>query len=276
MPMHKLEYISGVGSIHISLDGDSAFVGTAAAIRGRAWSYTVGYRALTGVSRDARECELTLTLLDPSVADTLRRAADRDMANGKPGTLIADGWSQRAYIVKAEPDIINDMIITMALTVVLLDGVWRKPHTVEFEPLTVSANSYDYLDLPYDLPYDLGIPPTTSFLKTGEWWDTPLKFVIYGTAVNPTIRIGENWYKVDATVPEGGYMTVDPIERTVVVVDADGTATDVFAKAHRGNGLGGGEYIFEPAKPGTHEVSWDMSFGFDLTWYEEEGEPPWC
>ena len=44
---------------------------------------------------------------------------------------------------------------------------------------------------------------------------------------------------------------------------------------HSRRGQGGGEYIFQPASPGTHEVEWDRSFGFDLTWYEEEGEPPW-
>ena len=70
---------------------------------------------------------------------------------------------------------------------------------------------------------------------------------------------------------------VDPLAtpRSVTLVAADGSTTDVFAKARRGNGSGSGEYIFQPASPGVHEVEWDRSFGFDLTWYEEEGEPPW-
>ena len=274
--MRKLEYVSGTGSIHVQLDADGVFAGTAASIRGRAWSYTVGYRSLSGISRDARECDIELKVLDRAMANTLRRVADRDMMEGTPGTIIADGWSQRAYIVKAEPSGINEVVVTMTLTVVLLDGVWRKPHTVEYFPLTVSADSYEYLDLPYDLPYDLGIPLTTSFIEAGEWLESPVKLTIYGTAVNPAIRIGENWYKVDATVPDGGYMTIDPISRTVTITDSDGAVTDAFAKAHRGGGLGSGEYIFEPIPTGSHEVAWDMSFGFDLTWYEEEGEPPWC
>ena len=64
-------------------------------------------------------------------------------------------------------------------------------------------------------------------------------------------------------------------EAVCAFVNADGSAVDVFAKARRGDGLGGGEYIFQPVSPGDHEVEWDRSFGFDLTWYEEEGEPPW-
>ena len=75
----------------------------------------------------------------------------------------------------------------------------------------------------------------------------------------------------------GGYLVVDPLAtpRSVTLVAADGSTTDAFAKARRGNGSGSGEYIFQPASPGVHEVEWDRSFGFDLTWYEEEGEPPW-
>lgn len=274
--MRKIEYVSGTGSTHVQLDADGVFAGTAKSIRGRAWSYTVGFRSLIGITRDARECEIELKVLERARADTLRRVADRDMMDGTPGTITADGWSQRAYIVKAEPSDINEAVVTMTLTVVLLDGVWRKPHTVEYLPLTVSADSYGYLDLPYDLPYDLGIPLTTSHIEASEWSESPVKLTIYGTAVNPAIRIGKSWYKVDSTVPNDGYMIIDPISRTVTITDADGTVTDAFAKAHRGGGLGSGEYIFEPIPAGSHEVAWDMSFGFDLTWYEEEGEPSWC
>ena len=110
-----------------------------------------------------------------------------------------------------------------------------------------------------------------------EWGRAPLKFTIYGPAVNPAIRIDGNWYRVDLTISEGGYLVVDPlaVPRAVTLVNADGSTVDAFSKARRGEGLGGGEYIFQPASAGTHEVEWDKSFGFDLTWYEEEGEPPW-
>ena len=82
-------------------------------------------------------------------------------------------------------------------------------------------------------------------------------------------------YEVDATVQDGGRIEIDPLRRTVTVVAADGSAMDAFSKAHRGSGAGSGEYIFERVPVGTSEISWDNSFGFDLTLYEEEGEPAW-
>lgn len=275
--MRRLSYISGTGAAEVCLDCRSALAGTAEGVRGREWGYSIGYRSIAAATRAARECSMSVTFLDLSVADELRRLADRDVAMATPGTLAVDGWSQRAYITAADPSSISRAHMAAKLTVVLLDGVWRKGHTVAFELLTATAGDGEFLDLPYDLPHDLGVPPARRYVDIAGWGAAPLRFTVYGPCVNPAIRIDGNWYRVDVTVPDGGYMVVDPLAtpRSVTVVGPDGSVTDAFAKARRGDGLGGGEYIFQPASPGTHEVEWDRSFGFDLTWYEEEGEPPW-
>ena len=275
--MHRLSYISGTGAAEVCLDCRSALAGTAEGIRGREWEYSVGYRAIAGATRAARKCSLSVTFLDLAVADELRRLADRDVAMATPGTLAVDGWSQRAYITAAEPSSISRAHMAAEMDVVLLDGVWRKGRTVAFERLTASAGDGEFLDLPYDLPYDLGVPATRKYLDVGALCAAPLLLIVYGPCVNPAVRIDGNWYRVDVTVPDGGYLVVDPLAtpRSVTMVAADGSTTDAFAKARRGNGSGSGEYIFQPASPGVHEVEWDRSFGFDLTWYEEEGEPPW-
>lgn len=275
--MRRLSYISGTGAAEVCLDCRSALAGTAEGVRGREWGYSIGYRSIAAATRAARECSLSVTFLDLAVADELRRLADRDVAMATPGTLAVDGWSQRAYITAADPSSISRAHMAAKLTVVLLDGVWRKGHTVAFEQLTATSGDGEFLDLPYDLPYDLGVPSTRRYVDVGEWGAAPLRFVVYGPCVNPAVRIDGNWYRVDVTVPDGGYLVVDPLvtPRSVTLVAADGSTTDAFAKARRGNGSGSGEYIFQPASPGVHEVEWDRSFGFDLTWYEEEGEPPW-
>lgn len=275
--MHRLSYISGTGAAEVCLDCRSALAGTAEGVRGREWGYSIGYRSIAAATRAARECSMSVTFLDLSVADELRRLADRDVAMATPGTLAVDGWSQRAYITAADPSSISRAHMAAKLTVVLLDGVWRKGHTVAFEQLTATSGDGEFLDLPYDLPYDLGVLSTRRYVDVGEWGAAPLRFVVYGPCVNPAVRIDGNWYRVDVTVPDGGYLVVDPLAtpRSVTLVAVDGSTTDAFAKARRGNGSGSGEYIFQPASPGVHEVEWDRSFGFDLTWYEEEGEPPW-
>lgn len=275
--MRRLRYVSGTGSMAVEMDGPSTFSGTAAGIRGREWAYSIGHRSLAGVSRPARECSLSVAFADGREADHMRRLADRDMLNGTPGRLVADGWEQRCYIAKSDVGAVFGGFHSAELTVVLLDGVWRKGHTVSFEMTTADPADGDCLDLPCDLPHDLAAPSPRSRFEAGEWGETPLRLVFYGPVIDPSVRIGGNLYRVDVVVPEGGHLVVDPLAspRSVTLVNADGSAVDAFAKARRGDGLGGGEYIFQPAPPGANEVEWDRSFGFDLTWYEEEGEPPW-
>lgn len=269
-------YVSGVGGDAYRLN-DGIYVGRPSDIFSREWSYSVGYASVSSVTRKARTAKLKAFFADVAKADAFRRACDRDVSRGVAGTLSVDGWSQRCMVMESAADKVSDSFFTAELTVVLLDGVWRKGHTVAFEQLTATSGDGEFLDLPYDLPYDLGVPSTRRYVDVGEWGAAPLRFVVYGPCVNPAVRIDGNWYRVDVTVPDGGYLVVDPLAtpRSVTVVGPDGSVTDAFAKARRGDGLGGGEYIFQPASPGVHEVEWDRSFGFDLTWYEEEGEPPW-
>ncbi len=269
-------YISGVGGDAYRLN-DGIYVGRPSDLFSREWSYSVGYASVSSVTRKARTAKLKAFFADVAKADAFRRACDRDVSRGVAGTLSVDGWSQRCMVMESAADKVSEGFFTAELTVVLLDGVWRKGHTVAFEQLTATSGDGEFLDLPYDLPYDLGVPSTRRYVDVGEWGAAPLRFVVYGPCVNPAVRIDGNWYRVDVTVPDGGYLVVDPLAtpRSVTVVGPDGSTTDAFAKARRGDGLNSGEYIFQPASPGTHEVDWDRSFGFDLTWYEEEGEPPW-
>lgn len=275
--MHRLSYVSGTGGVEACLDCRSALAGTAAGIRGREWDYSIGYTSLSGVTRAARECSLSVSFMRLASADELRRLADRDMSEGTPGRLEVDGWSQRAYVTKAEPSSISRSHVTMSLTVVLLDGVWRKGHTEQYVPRHAAADAGDSLDLPCDLPCDLAAPSARQYIETGEWGAAPLKAVVYGPCINPAFRVAGNLYEVDATVQDGGRIEIDPLAspRRVTIVNADGSTADAFPQARRGVGLGGGEYIFQPLPPGRHEIEWDGSFGIDLTWYEEEGEPPW-
>nr|DAM03479.1 MAG TPA: hypothetical protein [Caudoviricetes sp.] len=269
-------YISGVGGDAYRLN-DGIYVGRPSDLFSREWSYSVGYASVSSVTRKARTAKLKAFFADVAKADAFRRACDRDVSRGVAGTLSVDGWSQRCMVMESAADKVSEGFFSAELTVVLLDGVWRKGHTIAFEQLTATSGDGEFLDLPYDLPYDLGVPSTRRYVDVGEWGAAPLRFVVYGPCVNPAVRIDGNWYRVDVTVPDGGYLVVDPLAtpRSVTVVGPDGSTTDAFAKARRGDGLNSGEYIFQPASPGTHEVDWDRSFGFDLTWYEEEGEPPW-
>jgi hypothetical protein len=270
--MLDIRYESNAG-VSVALNS-GVYIGKPNDIFSREWDYKLGYRALATASRGARKVSFKAFFANMVQADAFRRCADTDMQKGTPGTIHVNGWFQRCFVVASEVDCIGDDFFATELTLVLLDGVWRRGVTTAFVSVQSSAD-YEFLDLPHDLPYDLGATPPRQYTINPGYSGSPAKFVVYGPAVNPSVRLAGNLYQVDVTVPDGGYMVIDPLRRTVTVVAADGTTMDAFSKAHRGSGEGSGEYIFERVPVGTSEISWDNSFGFDLTLYEEEGEPAW-
>lgn len=270
----QLTYTGSTGEA-VELDGPLTYVGTGLGIRGRKWTYSLGRRGISGQYRAAREATLTADFTDLAECDRARGIFDRDVANGVPGTLTSGGWSQRAYVVAQEPSDRYHGWVRASMTVLLLDGAWSMPHTSSFEPASLAS---DYgKAYTYGYPYDYGPPAPARGVDVPGTVPGPFRLVVWGRAVQPSITIGGNVYAFDISVPAGGYLLVDTLHDPVVeLVTADGIRTDAFSCAQRGGGLGSGTYAFEPIAPGTQLVSWDDSFGFDLTTYQLEGEIPWA
>lgn len=274
--MQTLKYVCASTGDEIVMSGPDIFAQTAEGIRGRSWSYDLGYRSLSGVTRTARETDLELTYLRcPEKADWTRRLFDADVAAGTPGMFDADGWTTRAYVVKAEPQTITPVIIQQKLTVVMLDGIWRKAGEVQ---RFWSDSLQPGLDLDYPHDYEHDYKPTTRNATAHNPQPTamPFQMAIFGPVSNPQFTLGGNTYALDMDIPSGSYVTVTSIagRRTIVMTAENGDETNVFDKGRRGTGLNGGEYIFQPIPAGDSIVQWS-GFGVDLTVYQEESEPPW-
>ena len=272
--MDKFEYVPATfGADTVKMDGPQGFVGTAENVRARAWSYEVGKRDLLSTSRLPRECEVDFAC-DYATADALREAADADMIAKTPGTFIAQGeWKQRGYITASEPQSIHFGYLQTRLNAVLLDGAWWRLQGVSLLP--DSSVSSDGLDYPYDFDYDYSPPTSGGTVDTGKLYPSMPRLVFYGAVNNPQVTIAGNKYQVNVNVPAGARVEIDGREKTVKLIASDGTTTDQFANALRGSGEGSGEYIFQPIPSGDHAVTWDGTFGVDVGWYDEVGEPPW-
>ena len=277
-----LSYVSGTGGTTVMLDdADAALVGTGAAIRGYEWSYELSGTRLTGASRAAREASVSCWLA-ASASEAAQVAFDADVQMGTPGALVSGEWSQRAYVTKAElSDVYADGSCSATLTVVLLDGVWRRETTYQLLPDSGRDVSAETLDYPHDYAHDYG-GSTAAGVTIDVPGATPcdLRLTVYGHAVSPYVRIGANTYQVNVTVPEGAILTVDTTRKgsmlgdSVVLRGQYGDVQDVFSKRLRG-AEGSGSYIYELVPPGPQVVSWPQSFGVDVTLVERRGALPW-
>ena len=273
MATSRLAYVGSSGE-RVEMDARPIVSNRFLPIRGRQWSYELSRRSIRKVSRDAREATLTVDYLTTDAADAARRVMDRDVALGTPGTLVSGEWSQRAYVVAQEPSDRYHGWVRADLTVLLLDGVWRRLVTTRYGKGDAGSDYGKACTYGYD--YDYAPPSNARTLTVDAPAACPIRLVIFGYARNPSITIGDNTYSFDVEVPTGGYLLVDTRpDPTVTLVDSAGRSTDAFASAHRGAGLGSGEYAFQPVAPGIQTVGWDDSFGFDLGVWLEEGEIPW-
>lgn len=275
--MRQLRYIPGTDpSQAFSLEGPRAWAQTAAGIRGRKWSYTLGYRDLTGVARAAREADLEVTYVnDRDMADLTRRLFDADVAARRPGTLEADGWATRVYVTAAEATDIRPALTVQKLTVAMLDGIWRKPMDTRSYIPAEEQEGAD-LDYPHDYPHDYLSAGTFQLAYNTLPTPMPFRMVIYGPVTDPRVTIGPNTYGLDMDIPAGGHVTIVSIpgQRSITYTSPAGETTNAFAKGIRGTGQDGGRYIFQPIPAGNTSVIW-TGFRFDLTVYLEESEPPW-
>lgn len=166
-------------------------------------------------------------------------------------------------------------MVETQLTIVLADGVWRRPTMTHFTPRYDSGTAD--LDYPYDYPHDFAGMALGAEIVNDTSIPQPVKLTIFGPCTNPYVIIGTNRYEVDVTVPSGSRLEIDGTGdvRTVTMVSGTGLATNCFAQAVRGSGKDSGRYVFQPLAPGTQSVSWPGGFQFDLTVCEERSEPPW-
>lgn len=271
--MSRVAYIDSYGVRH-EIDGTEFYIGIGSELRSYEWTYTLGAKRISGMTRNAREVDLAVSSVNLAYLESVRRATDADLVRGNPGTLEADGWSQRAYIVGADMDSYSESADTaqLKLAVVLLDGVWRKASTASY---TAGGTSAQVLNFPYNYEHDYGIESHSDTITIKGSGDSPVSFIVYGPASNPSIEIGGNAYTVNTEVLSGEYLVIDGVNHTVSLIATDGSSENKFADAVRSSGRGSGEYIFEELPPGSHSLNWDSSFGFDVTTYQVESVPTW-
>lgn len=274
--MHKLKYVSSRGNI-FELDVPEASIGTGTSLRGYKPGYTLGARSISGISSNAQEVTLDLFIEGSELAEAMAEEFEFDFNNQKPGALVYNNeWSQDVYVSKSEVQSVFHDQATVALTVILLEGSWHKSHIKSFSVTHDDVQS-DWLNLPTNAPYNLGITRPPNQLEVRSSSECPVKFTIYGTALQPRIVIGDNTYSFLVTVPSGGRLVVDGTRtrKTITLVTELGDVSDRFDVGSRGSGKGSGNYCFEPLKQGFQSVSWDGTFGFDIEWWETRGGLPW-
>lgn len=198
----------------------------------------------------------------------LMEKADKDILSREPGKLIVGDYYLNCYLsrnTKESYDLQNG-IFYAELTVITDQPSWVKETTQKFDP--GSGGSGQNLDFPFDFPYDFASPSASTEIQNG-FSDSDFKLTIYGEVTDPAITIGGHAYQITGHVDDNEYLVIDSREKTITLVEEDGTQVNWFSKRNRAN------YIFQKIPSGTSSVLWSGDFIFDVTLFEERSEPKW-
>ena len=269
-----LRYVNHMGE---SIDLDSgAYLMDIGTIRDYAWQYQSSNDRISSFSRPAiaqKECTILIRGIDALDAAQKRNSffslVEKDVLAMMPGKLWVDDYYLSCYIVSStKSGHVNTRRFGVIGVTILTDSCrWVREDTVSFGSGIENVEGYGY---PYGCPY--GYPNSMTSQRVINSGIAPLKFraTVYGPVTSPSFAIGGHYYTVDnAGLLDGEYMVIDQVEKTIVKVGTSGDKTNLFANRSAES------YIFEPVPTGASVVSWDGSFGFDITLIHERSEPEW-
>lgn len=195
--------------------------------------------------------------------------AEKDVLAMQYGRIIIGDYYFKCFITKAEKSdyLVSKRYMTLKLTLTTDMPYWVRETPYVFGHGAGSLN--EYLDYPFDMPFDYRSEVSMDTVNNTGIVGTNFRLIIYGTAINPAIYIGDHEYSVNCEVNEGEYLVVDSTSKEIYLVGQTGTKTNKFNDRNRDS------YIFEKIPSGVNTVSWDGEFGFDIILYEERSEPKW-
>ena len=242
----------------------------------RSWSWKVrgtnleqGTR-VSGFTRDAGQYKSELLFFgtkeeQEELVNDLHDDFEGDLRRVQTGRIIVEEQYIDCYITGVDARY-KDGCTTDSIQIYAPYPFWRQEQVISLSPSTEQTGGF--LDFPFDFPFDFTAPTTghrtvkSDFPFESEW-----KMVIYGLAVNPRIVVNGYAYVLYATIPAGAYVVIDSRAKTIMMYNADGTKTDLFNFRNKTNS------IFRKIPAGNLEISWNSSYGVDLTIYRERSEP---
>lgn len=147
------------------------------------------------------------------------------------------------------------------------DCSWKRETLFRFDGIVISSGKN--MDFESDFSYDYTSNNLNKKLINSNFVDSNFRLVIYGIAENPEVTIGGQLYSVGVSVGKNEYLTIDSVEKTVVLTKHDGSTVNCFNLRDKDS------YIFQKIPIGELDVLESSPFNFDITLIEERNEPKW-
>ena len=229
-----------------------------------------GYR-VADFSRDAAVYDTELIFYGSeqrrrTLVQNLHDDFENDVRTKRAGRIIWGDYYLECFITESstEPTEVGTWT-SNKITIYAPYPFWVQDFHIALPASQETASGF--LDYPYDYPYDYTAPAMGSrYIQTNFPFESEFEMVIYGQAVNPRVVINGYAYALYATIPQGAYVIINSRAKTIMMYQ-NGTRTNMFNFRNKTAS------IFQRITGGDLTISWDSSFGVDLTIYHERSEP---
>lgn len=207
--------------------------------------------------------------------NTLYEIIEKDVLAMKKGTFTIGDYKMDAFVYGSKKTnyLTTQRMLVLDLMVVTDTPQWKTQKDFKFTANTenvVIEYGRNYTEK-RKYPYGYSHSRLDARVDNDSFYKCGFRLIIYGTVTNPTIKIGDNLYRVDVTVGTGEYLEIisDGTTKTITLHRAGNIKEDCFAKRYKK------QSVFAKIETGVNQVSWDNTFAFDLTLLIERSEPKW-
>ena len=274
--LEQLKYKNHVNEV-FEFGKDGIFVNTND-LHDYEWTVTSKGNRIAALDRSISKRNLPIIILcdteEKGIAarNKLLEVVEKDVLAMQHGRIILGDYYFRCFVTKSQKNnyLTTKRMMEVTLTLTTDFPYWVKEETFAFRKDGGGAKSVGKnLDFNFDHPFDYASGVSLKEIVNTGFAGSNFRMLIYGACKNPSVMVAGHTYQVNCEVAEGEYLTIDSSSKKIYVTAVDGTTRNVFKLRNRDS------YIFEKIAPGTSPVTWDGTFGIEITLLEERSEPKW-
>lgn len=196
---------------------------------------------------------------------------EKDVLSGIHGRLFIDGYYLRCFVTgSAKSDYLyHGRYAKISLTIETDLPEWIRETVFTFGYDGAGASGKD-MDFNRDFPSDYTSNLLGRSVCNAGFAASEFRMVVYGAAKDPSVAVQGHVYQVRASLERNEHLTIDSVDKTIILTHADGSQENLFNQRNRES------YIFEKVPPGVSLVSLEGCRKADITLLEERSEPRWA
>lgn len=273
--LDKFTYTNHLGEV-ITF-GDFPYFANHSDLRDYEWKYDAD---ITKFERDVVTKTLKVYLVGTeetaiNAKNTLYEIVEKDVLAMKKGTFKIGDYEMSAYVYGSNKTdyLTSKHVLEVDLMVVTDTPQWKTEMNFPFTASTeteVIEYGRNYTDT-RGYNYGYSHSQLNARVINDSFYKCGFRMVIWGAVTNPTIKIGDNLYRVDVTIGTGEWLEIisDGTTKTITCHRNGNVKEDCFAKRYKK------QSVFAKIDTGVNQVEWDNTFAFDVTLLIERSEPKW-